>query len=151
MKREIKPSHCSQGSLGLRVQVCPESVWVGTRTRDALNAAITGLSRVSRSVPSVFDHVRRSCNLRSRDAVCILILGTPGRTDLSTNWTCQLEKTENSRPKCRSAGYRHRPASRYGSLSAESRKLQHMPNVGDKNRFSWHSDAVNKMGPRVRS
>ena len=48
-------------------------------------------------------------------------LGTPGRTDLSTNWTCQLEKTENVALKGPSAAtytFRQRVAPR----SEENRK-----------------------------
>jgi hypothetical protein len=52
-------------------------------------------------------------------------LGTPGRTDLSTNATCQLEKTENFASK------RHRRTTdtvpqRFGPRPEENRKNRNM-------------------------
>jgi len=57
--------------------------------------------------------------------------GTPGRTRLSTNGTCQLEKTENAARKWPSGGGRRASPTASCSLSGRLRKPQHIQNVSD--------------------
>ena len=78
-------------------------------------------------------------------------LGTPGRTTLSTNGTCQLEKTENSARKWSWVGRGRAGPAPSRSLSRALRKPQHMQNVSDTDAVLRQSDGVNKMGRGVRN
>jgi hypothetical protein len=75
----------------------------------------------------------------------------PGRTRLSTNGTCQLEKTENLASKGPSAGNLRGSPTRRSSFSGELPKPQHVLNVWDRTAVPKRRNAVNKNAPPVRS
>src|ERR1039458_1554837 len=77
--------------------------------------------------------------------------GTPLLTPLSTNATCQLEKTENSAPNPprRDAHGWFRRARRQSGRRVS--RPQHVRNVWDSGVLSRQSDAVNKTDLRVRN
>ena len=88
---------------------------------------------------------------RSIDKLENRIPGTPAWTTLSTNATCQLEKTEKL---ARSNQFWARivaPAAESLRRVGETRKPQLMRNVSDTVAVLNSVDAVNKMEPRVRS
>jgi len=61
----------------------------------------------------------------------LYISWVPSRTDLSTNGTCQLEKTENLASKGPSPGDLHGSPTHCASFCGEPQTLRHMPNVWD--------------------
>src|SRR6266436_265369 len=84
---------------------CPESLWSGQEVGTLCDAVITGLSRVSRPVPMFVSSPWSHSGIRDRDRQFVCFSGDPRRTKLSTNGSCQLEKTENSAPKWTFASY----------------------------------------------
>jgi hypothetical protein len=124
---------------------------VGTRGRDALRRSNQRLVPSVPTGPECFRACSALFQLGSRETWFVYLLGIPGRTNLSTNATCQLEKTENWAPPGPSAGClggrRQAPAYFYG----ESRNMQHMANVGDNGAVSRRSDTVNKRASEVRN
>ena len=60
----------------------------------------------------------------------VVSFGTPSLTPLSTNGTCQLEKTESFAAFSAKCGSQRRYGVRYGGASGELRKPEDMRNVG---------------------
>lgn len=71
-------------------------------------------------------------------------LETPGLTDLSTNATCQLQRTENSAVRAAEKRRSRISPARRTSAREDPPKPQHMLNVEDRIAVSQRRDAVNK-------
>jgi hypothetical protein len=76
---------------------------------------------------------------------------TPALTPLSTNATCQLEKTEKTGPLAWRAGrFRRAPAGKF-THEGEPWKRENKPNVGVSGALSDRLDAVNKESEKLET